>query len=119
LLICVIYNEGIFAAKLCCQQWHSSATEWCCLQRISFIVESCYLQRISIRCQNCVVYSEFVIRCWKCVFCSEFVIHNWNWIVCSELTFPAELCVLQRIWDSLLKLYGLKFAAKIELCAAN
>jgi hypothetical protein len=27
-----------------------------------------------------------------------------NSVVCSELTFAAELCVLQRIWDSLSKL---------------
>ena len=55
----------------------------------------------------------YFIMCWnwKCthVFCSEFVIRCRNWVGCSELTFTAELCVQQRIWDSLPKLYCLQW----------
>ena len=53
---------------------------------------------------NCVFYSEFVIRCW-------------NWIVCSEFAFTAELCVLQRICDSLLKLsYLQRIRVRCQSC---
>jgi len=48
------------------------------------------------------------IMCWNwkciCVFYSEFVIPFRNWVVSSELRFASQLCVLQRIWNSLSKL---------------
>jgi hypothetical protein len=50
-----------------------------------------------------VLCSEFVIHSWNCIVSSEIVIRCRNWIVCSELAFAAELCVLQRICDSLPK----------------
>ena len=40
----------------------------------------------------------------KCEFSSEIVIRYQCCVVCSELTFVAESCVLQRIYDSLSKL---------------
>ena len=40
----------------------------------------------------------------KCEFSSELVIRYRNGVGCSELTFSAESCVLQRIYDSLSKL---------------
>jgi hypothetical protein len=43
-----------------------------------------------------------MILSWNCIVSSEIVIRCRNWIVCSELAFAAELCVLQRICDSLL-----------------
>jgi hypothetical protein len=53
------------------------------------------LQRIGIHCRNWVICSEFVIRCR-------------NWVFCSELAFAAELCVVQRNYDSLPKLCRLQ-----------
>jgi hypothetical protein len=38
-----------------------------------------------------------------------FVANFWNWVVCSELTFAAELCVVQRIWDWMPKLNCLQW----------
>jgi hypothetical protein len=71
--------------------------------------------RISVFCSefgihywNCIACSEVGIRCQSCIVCSKFVIRCRNGVDCSELTFAAALCVLQRIWDSLPKLYCLQ-----------
>jgi hypothetical protein len=54
-------------------------------------------------------HAKIMWLCWNlmsnCIVCSEFVNRCWNWVVCSKLVFPTELCVLQRIWGSLPKLY--------------
>jgi hypothetical protein len=53
--------------------------------------------------------SEVGIHCRSCIVCSEFIIRCRNWVDCSELTFVAALCVLQRTWDLLPKLYCLQW----------
>jgi hypothetical protein len=55
----------------------------------------------------CVFHNKLGIHCRSCMVCSKFEIRCWNWVICSDLTFVVKLCVLQRIWDSLPKLYGL------------
>jgi len=86
-----------------------------CQHRIcnSLLKLSCFQHSL----QNCVVCSEFGIRCRSWIVCSEFVIRCWNWFFYSELTFTVELCVLQRIYNSLPKLSfvcnKLTFAAKL------
>jgi len=57
---------------------------------------------------NCVSCSEFGVHYRSCIVYSEFEIRCRNWVVCIELTFVAELCNLQRIWDLLPKLYCLQ-----------
>jgi len=88
----------LVSLPMCYLQRISSTAEWCCLQRISFIVESF---EIALSTANLWFAA-------KSVFCSEFVIRCRNWVGCNKLTIAAELCVLQWIWDSLPKLYGLQ-----------
>jgi len=79
-------------SKLNCLQWI-----WNLLSKLSC------LQRINSRCRIVCFATNlgFVIEVvWSAAK---------NWIVCSELTFAVELCVLQRIWDSLPKLNCLQW----------
>ena len=113
------YNSaGIWWYSMC---WN---WKWLCMSCNEFV----------IRCRNWVVCNELAFTA-KNVFHNKFVIHCRKWVVCSELTFVAELCVLQWIWDSLLKLYCLQwinircwivcsttnlgFIAEVDLSAAN
>jgi hypothetical protein len=80
----VFCSELAFAAELCVVQRNCNSLP--ILRR---------LQRIGIHCRNWVICSEFVIRCR-------------NWVFCGELAFAAELCVVQRNYDSLPKLCRLQ-----------
>jgi len=107
---CIVYREF----KICCQNWVDCseltfATELCVLQRIWDSLPKLYwLQWIFNSLPNCVSCNEVGIRCQSCIVCSELEIRCWNWVDSSKLAFGAELCVLQRIWDSLPKLSWLQ-----------
>ena len=66
--------------------------------------------------------SEVVIHGWSWIVYNKFVIHYKNWVFCNELAFAAELCILQRNCDSLLKLSCLQrsgFRSRIACSAAK
>jgi hypothetical protein len=68
-----------------------------------------YVLELIIACVCVCVHTKIMWLCWNlmsnCIVCSKFVNRCWNWFVCSKLVFTIELCVLQRIWGSLPKLY--------------
>jgi hypothetical protein len=70
-----------------------------------------------IRSRSWVVCNEFLIRYRSWVVYSEFMIHCRNWVLFSKLVFTAELCVLWRCCDLLLKLCCCtELAFVVELC---
>jgi hypothetical protein len=93
LLNCVVCNESVFVAELCCLQLISSraqncsepvlAAKLCCLQWVSFFCRIVVQQQISFCCR--IVLST----------ASQFSLPNSG--VCDESVFTIELCRPQRI----------------------
>jgi hypothetical protein len=118
----VVCSDSTFAAELCVlQQIWNSLPELSCVQRINircrivcstvnlgFTPKLNCLQPLNIHCRI-VSCNKFGVHCLSCMVCIKFEIHYQNWVVCSELTFTAELCVFQWIWDSLSKFNCLKW----------
>jgi hypothetical protein len=105
------WSELTFTAELCVLQriWDSlpklNCLQWICnsLPKLSWV------QRINIHCRIVCSAANLGFATEVELSAAKFVIRCRNWIVWSELTFAAELCVLQRIWDSLVKLYWLQW----------
>jgi hypothetical protein len=115
---CVVCNEGIFSAELCCLQRISFivegvvcselvsllicvicnkwifAAELCCLQWISFTAEGVVCNEL-VSLLICFAYNELVSLL-ICVTCSEPVLLS-NCVVYNELGFAVDWCCLHRI----------------------
>jgi len=86
-----------------------SCENMCCAAKLWFAAETVSAAANWHSLPSYVLCSETVIRYRNWVVCSEFVIRCRNGVFCTELVFAAELCVVERNFDSLPKLCQLQW----------